>query len=92
MLRLGGDTYSVPLALELERRTGRPAAQAAVFITLSRLEKKGLVVSRMAEPEAGRVRRYFKITRHGLAVVKDTREEHTKLWQSMARVLRTHKA
>jgi len=92
MLRLGGDAYSVPLVLELEKRTGRQVAQAAVFITLGRLEKKGLVVSRMEEPETGRVRRYFKVTRQGLALVRDTREQHARLWHSMARVLRSHKA
>ena len=44
MVRQQGETYSVPLVLELERRTGRAVAPAAVFIALSRLEKKGLVV------------------------------------------------
>lgn len=92
MLRQGGETYSVPLVLELEKRTGRPVAQAAVFIALSRLEKKGLVASRMDEPESGRVRRYFKVTKPGLALVKETREAHTRLWQGVDRVIRTHKA
>ena len=92
MLRLGGDTYSVPLVVELEKRTRRQVAQAAVFITLSRLEKKGLLVSRMEEPESGRLRRYVKITKQGLAIVKGTRDEHARLWHSMARVLRSHKA
>ena len=58
MLLQQGETYSVPLVLELERRTGRPVSQAAVFITLGRLEKKGLVVSRLEEPAGGRTRRY----------------------------------
>ena len=92
MLRLGGEAYSVPLVLELEQRTGRAVAQAAVFIALSRLEKRGLVVSRMDEPESGRVRRYFKVTRQGLALVKDTRDAHSKLWRGVDRVLRDHKA
>ena len=72
MLREGGETYSVPLVLALEKRTGRPVAQAAVFIALSRLEKKGLVTSRLDEPAGGRTRRYFKLTRHGLAVVRES--------------------
>jgi DNA-binding PadR family transcriptional regulator len=92
MLRMGGDTYSVPLVLELERRTGRAVAQAAVFITLGRLEKKRLVVSRIEELESGRVRRYFKVTKQGLAVVKDTREEHARLWHRMSHVLRSQKS
>jgi PadR family transcriptional regulator PadR len=92
MLRLGGESYSVPLVLELEKRTGRHVSQAAVFIALRRLEKKDLVVSRMEEPETGRVRRYFKVTKQGLAVVKHSRDAHSRLWNGIARVLRSHKA
>jgi hypothetical protein len=55
----------VPLVLALEKQGGRPVAQAAVFIALSRLEK-GLVASRLEEPHAERVRRYFKLTKGGL--------------------------
>jgi PadR family transcriptional regulator PadR len=92
MLRHRGDTYSVPLVLELERRLDRPVAQAAVFIALSRLEKKGLVSSRLDEPETGRARRYFRLTKHGLAVVRENRLEHAKLWRGLDRLLKTHKA
>ena len=41
MLHEQGETYSVPLVLALERRTGRSVAQAAVFIALKRLETQG---------------------------------------------------
>ncbi len=92
MLREGGETYSVPLVLALEKRMARPVAQAAVFIALSRLERKGLVASRLEEPDAGRARRYFKLTRQGLAVVRDTRSEHARLWRGLGRVLKSHKA
>jgi PadR family transcriptional regulator PadR len=92
MLRQGGETYSVPLVIELEKRTGRSVAPAAVFIALKRLEKKGLVASRMDEPDSGRVRRYFKVTKQGLAVVKAARDEHTRLWQGLTRVLHIDKA
>ena len=92
MLRHRGDTYSVPLVLELEKRMGRPVAQAAVFIALSRLEKKGLVSSRLDEPETGRARRYFRLTKQGLAVVRESRLEHVRLWRGLEHLLKTHKA
>ena len=92
MLRQGGESYTVPLVIELEKRTGRSVAPAAVFIALRRLEKKGLVASRMDEPDSGRVRRYFKVTKQGLALVKATRDEHTRLWQGFTRILRIQKA
>ncbi|MPZ18450.1 MAG: PadR family transcriptional regulator [Luteitalea sp.] len=92
MLRERGETYSVPLVLELEKRIGRPVSQAAVFIALKRLEQKGLVTSRLDEPASGRVRRYFKVTKQGLAAVEAQRVEHVRLWRGLERVLRVHKA
>ena len=86
MLRERGETYSVPLVVALEKRMGRRVAQAAVFIALSRLEKKGLVTSRLDEGD-GRTRRYFKLTRQGLALVRQTRVEHARLWRGLGRLL-----
>jgi PadR family transcriptional regulator PadR len=92
MLREGDETYSVPLVLALEKRTGRPVSQAAVFITLSRLEKKGLVASRLDESDTRRTRRYFRLTRPGLAAIKAHRAEHVRLWRGLEGFLRTPKA
>src|SRR5918993_3775818 len=85
MLLEKSETYSVPLVLALEKRTGRSVSQAAVFIALSRLEKKGLVTSRLEERDGRRARRYFKLTRRGLTVVKETRLEHARLWRGLGR-------
>jgi PadR family transcriptional regulator, regulatory protein PadR len=92
MLREGGETYSVPLVLALEKRMGRPVAQAGVFIALSRLEKKGLVASRLDESDGRRTRRYFKLTKQGIAAVKEHRIEHARLWRGLGSLLRSHKA
>jgi predicted transcriptional regulator len=92
MIRQGRETYSVPLVLALEKQTGRTVAQSAVFIALSRLEKKGLVSSRLDEPEVGRARRYFKVSRQGLAAVKVQRTEHVRLWRGLGRLLRADKS
>ncbi len=88
MLRQRGETYSVPLVLDVEKRTGRRIAPAAVFIALSRLEKKGLVSSRLEESDQGRTRRYYKLTKAGLRVVRETRDEHARLWRGLTPLLR----
>ena len=90
MLAEPGETYSVPLVLALERRTGRPVAQAAVFIALSRLERQGLVASRL-DDGVGRARRYFKLTRAGVLTLRATHSEHARLWKGLGRLLRTHR-
>jgi len=89
MLLEKSETYSVPLVLTLERRTGRSVSQAAVFIALSRLEKKGLVTSRMEDGSGRRARRYFKLTRQGVSVVKESRLEHARLWRGLGGLLGT---
>ncbi len=91
MVRKREETYSVPLVIDLEKRTGRRVSQAAVFIALSRLEKKGLVVSRLDAPDDGRARRYFKLTKHGLAAVREHRLEHARLWRGLGRLLQSNK-
>jgi DNA-binding PadR family transcriptional regulator len=92
MVRERAETYSVPLVLALEQQTGRAVAQAAVFIALKRLERKGLVTSRLDEPDSGRARRYFSVTPDGFAAVEAHRLEHQRLWHGIGRVFRARKA
>ena len=90
ILQLGGEAYSVPIVLELEERTGREVAQAAVFIVLQRLEKKGLLTSRMddhATGAAGRVRRYFKPTAAAMERLKKSRRAYDRLWEGLDTLL-----
>ena len=86
LLRQGDEGYSVPIIAELEARTGREVAPAAVYISLRRLEKKGLLTShlRSASPEdGGRERRYYSITPRGLARMAEAREALMSLWDGL---------
>lgn len=86
ILHLGGESYSVPLVLEMEERGGRPVAQAAVYIALRRLEEKGLVASRMeeaAESGTGRERRYFRPLPQGIALLRESRETMDRFWAGL---------
>jgi DNA-binding PadR family transcriptional regulator len=90
ILRLGGEAYSVAIVVELEERTGREVAQAAVFIVLRRLEEKGLLTSRMddhATHDTGRVRRYFKPTPEALRRLKESRRTLARLWEGLETTL-----
>lgn len=90
LLRQGEEGYSVPIVLELEERTGREVAPAAVYISLRRLESKGLLVSelRTADPEeGGRERRYYRITADGMARVRAARKGYLNLWEGLEPVL-----
>jgi DNA-binding PadR family transcriptional regulator len=86
LARTGPESYSVPVLLELEERTGREVAAAAVYIALRRLEEKKLVVSKLGPPgelEGGRDRRYFTVTRAGYRRLREHREALQRLWDGL---------
>lgn len=51
--RLGDGAYGASGRDELGRHTERSVAQGAIYVTLVRLEKKGLLRSRLADPTPG---------------------------------------
>jgi len=84
ILRLGTESYSVPIVLELEERMEKSVAPAAVYIALRRLEDRGLVSSRMAPgDEGGRERRYFKVEEAGVERLQESRRELEALWEGL---------
>src|SRR4051812_26141952 len=86
LMRLGDDAYGVPIAEELEKRTGRDVATGSVYAALERLEDKGFVTSEMGEatPErGGRAKKYFHVTARGLKEVRETQRSLVKLWQGL---------
>lgn len=73
VLHLGGDAFGSAIRDEIERRSGRPAARGSVYVTLDRLEEKGLLASRLdgaAPNRGGRPRRVFRVTAAGLKAVR----------------------
>ena len=83
---LGDDAYGVSIRDELEERAGRVVAHGAVYATLVRLEKKGLVASRLADPtpvRGGKAKRYFAITAEGQDAVGEARRTMNRLWDGL---------
>ncbi len=77
------DVYGVPVMEEIERRTDRNISRAAVYVTLRRLEKKGLLASWMSEPRAergGKARRCVRLTAAGAASLRESRRLMDRMW------------
>ena len=86
ILRLGEDTYGVPIRLEIERRTGRALTVGALYRTLDRLEDKGYVSSAFSDPtpaRGGRSKRYFTIRPLGLQTLRASRKALTAMWEGL---------
>ena len=68
LVRLGDDTYGVPIKDEIQARTGRIVSPGAIYTALDRLEKRGLVRSRLGEPtpeRGGKRKRAYSLTVKG---------------------------
>src|SRR5215467_2444879 len=86
VIRTGDDAYGVPIADAIAESSGREVAQGSVYITLDRLERKGLVVSRMGDPTAergGRAKTYFRVTSKGMREVRQAHRTLTRLWHNV---------
>ena len=86
ILQLRGEAYGVPIVDEIERRTGREVSRAAVYITLRRLEDKGLVSSWMSDPtqeRGGKPRRYVRVEPRGARLLRDSREAVDQMWRGL---------
>jgi len=86
IVRIGDGVYGVPIVEEIERRTGRRVAPAAVYITLRRLEYKGFVTSWLGDPtpeRGGKARRYVRITRAGGESLRAARQVIDQMWQGL---------
>jgi PadR family transcriptional regulator PadR len=73
VLHLSNDAVGAAVREDIARRTGRAVARGAVYVTLDRLESKGLLTSRLdaSTPErGGHPRRFFRVTALGLKAVR----------------------
>jgi PadR family transcriptional regulator PadR len=73
VLGLDGSGYGVSIRDELEAETGETISLGAVYATLDRLERKGLVRSTVgsATPErGGRRKRVFRVSAAGTAALR----------------------
>lgn len=83
---LHGEAYGIPIVEEIERRTGRSIARAAVYVTLRRLEEKGFVSSWMSDPtpeRGGKGRRFVRLEAEGARALREARRAADRMWQGL---------
>ncbi len=86
VLQLDGEAYGAAIVREIESRTGRGVPSGSLYVTLDRLENKGLVRSRIGEPDArrgGRPKRFVTVTTEGMQAVREVRQAMLSLWKGL---------
>jgi PadR family transcriptional regulator, regulatory protein PadR len=82
--QLGDGAYAVPIREALERRLGRSVVRGALYTTLTRLEAKGYLRSRMGDPSpvrGGRAKRFYSVTAPGAEALRVARGQIVESWR-----------
>ena len=86
VLHLGQEAFGMRIRQEIERRARRSVSIGAAYSTLDRLEGKGYLSSRRANPaeeRRGRARRYFKLEPAGTAALSRSRQILGSMWEGI---------
>ena len=86
IMRLDGNAYGLAIRDELTAVAGREPSSGALYTTLDRMEKKGLLTSTSGEGSSergGRPRRYLKVTPEGRELLTRTRSTLMALWSGL---------
>ena len=89
-LRLGSRAYGLSIADEISSTAGRATGRASVYVTLRRLEKKGLITTHRERPEdtpSGKPRRFVTVEPAGVRRVGASRRALERMWAGLDDVL-----
>ena len=94
LIRLGPHAYGVTIRQEVEARTSRTVSPGALYTALSRLEKRGLVASRLGEPtpeRGGKRKRLYTVQPAGERALARVYESLRLMASGLSARLRTVK-
>jgi PadR family transcriptional regulator, regulatory protein PadR len=83
VVRNGNDAYATSVRRELEKVTARSIAIGSVYVTLDRLEAKGLIASTRTQRDDSISRRLFVVTPDGARALAATRTMRDRLWEGV---------
>lgn len=90
IVQVGDGAYPPPVLARIEQSTGRAVNRGSFYVSLDRLERKGLLRSRPEGASAGRggrPRRYLEITPEGLAALRHARDSLLASWTGIEALL-----
>lgn len=84
--RDGEDAYGINVHEELEAHAKRRISRGAVYLTLDRLEKKGLLESLLTDPtpeRGGRGKRCYALTQPAIVALQASQRTLQSLWEGL---------
>ncbi len=90
IMRLDDEAYGLKIREELDAVADRAPSSGALYTTLDRLERKGLIESTPGEgggARGGRPRRYVRVTPAGQEMLAQSRDRLLALWNGLEEAL-----
>jgi PadR family transcriptional regulator PadR len=90
VMQLHDEAYGVAIRHHLKKITGKTWAFGAIHVMLTRLEKKKLLESHLADPtpqRGGRSKRIYKITSSGKETLEQIKKIQDKVWSGISEIL-----
>ena len=87
--KLQGEAYGVSVVQQLEKITESKVAVGVIYTALDRLTRKGYIHASIGEPTAvrgGMRKRYYKITKQGIAALEASKKVHDQIWHGFSRL------
>lgn len=87
VLQAGDDAHAGAVQAVLEERGERRSTLGAIYVTMTRLEERGLVASVMgpSTPErGGKAKRLYRVTADGLSALRHSRRVLDRMWEGIA--------
>jgi DNA-binding PadR family transcriptional regulator len=84
--RAGDDAHASVIRQILEERGERPVSLGSIYVTMTRLEERGMVVSSMGEPTArrgGKAKRLYAVTPEGMRALRHCRQVLDRMWAGL---------
>jgi DNA-binding PadR family transcriptional regulator len=87
VLQLGEGAWGSNVRDALRRQAGRSVSISTIYVTLMRLEEKGLARSWKGEPtgeRGGKAKRHFAVTPLGVEALEANRAVRDRMWERAA--------
>ena len=87
LLKLGDEAYGVRIRQAIERGAGRHVSAGAIYTALERLERQGLVSSRLGDPtpeRGGKRKRYYRLEADGASALKHAQAALARMAKGLA--------
>lgn len=86
VVQAGADAHAGAIRDVLADRCERDASLGSIYVTMTRLEERGMVESVMGEPTAqrgGKAKRLYQVTQEGLLALHHSRLVLDRMWEGV---------